>query len=105
MRTKIVSLLVVLCCLIASGVAQTSGGCVSATEHQVSHDMRWMGRGILLAPKHAIKPSNLKWEIPVVVGTALMVNVGDNPSSRRINNTHEENVANTFGNIGLYSEW
>ncbi len=107
MRTKLLSILVTLFVLAGVAAPQTGsdGGCKSATGHQVSHDMRWMGSGILLAPKRAIKPSNLKWEIPVVAATAVMVNVGDNPTSTRINNTHEENVANTFGNIGLYSEW
>jgi hypothetical protein len=80
-------------------------GCKAATGHQLSHDMRWMGRGIVLAPKHALKPGNLMWEIPVVAGTAFMVNVGDNPTSRTISSTQEQKVANRFGDIGLYSEW
>ena len=107
MRNKLASLLVFVFVLVGSAVAQTGGdsGCKSVSGHQLSHDMRWMGKGIVLAPKHAIKPSNLKWEIPVVAATAFMVNVGDNPTSRTINDTHEEQVSNRFGDVGLYSEW
>ncbi len=78
--------------------------CKSTTGHEVSHDMRWMGSGILLSPRRAVKLSNLKWELPALAGTAVMVNVVDTPASRRINNLHMENVANTFSNVGLYSE-
>lgn len=107
MRKSLASFLTLLFVLVGSSAAQLPAdmGCKAATGHQLSHDMRWMGKGIVLAPKHAIKPSNLLWELPVVAGTALMVNYGDNPTSRTINNTHEETAANRFGNIGLYSEW
>jgi hypothetical protein len=92
--------------LIGSGNAQSTydGDCKSDSEHQLSHDMRWMGSGVILAPRRAIKLSNLKWEIPVVAATSLLVNYGDTPASRAIDNTHAENAANTFSNIGEYSE-
>jgi hypothetical protein len=92
--------------LISSGAAQSTydGTCKGDTEHQLSHDMRWMGSGVILAPRRAIKLSNLRWEIPVLAATVLLVNYGDTPSSRAIDNTHVENAANTFSNIGQYSE-
>lgn len=91
--------------LLGSSSAQTLyRDCKSTTGHQVSHDMRWMGSGILLAPRRAVKLSNIKWELPVLAATAVMVNVIDTPASRQIDNVHVENIANTFSNIGLYSE-
>lgn len=91
--------------LLGSSSAQTLyHDCKSTTGHEISHDMRWMGSGILMSPRYAIKRSNLKWEIPALAGVVVMVNVVDTPASRRINNVHMENVANTFSNIGLYSE-
>ena len=91
--------------LLGSSPAQTLyHDCKSTTEHEASHDMRWMGSGILLAPRRAVKLSNLKWELPVLAATAVMVNVADTPASRQIDNVHVEHAANTFSNIGLYSE-
>lgn len=92
--------------LVGSGVAQSTydGSCKGDTAHQLSHDMRWMGSGVILSPRRAIKLSNLKWEIPVVAATALLVNYGDTPASRAIDNTHVEHAANTFSDIGQFSE-
>lgn len=103
---KCVTVALVVIVSIGSVSAQSApvGGCKSMTGHEASHDMRWMGSGILLAPRRAIKLSNLKWELPVLAATVVMVNVADTPASRQINNVHAENVANTFSNIGLYSE-
>lgn len=103
MRTALV--LVLLFGLLGVAPAQTLyRDCKSTTGHEVSHDMRWMGSGILLGPRRAVKLSNIKWELPVVAATAFMVNVADTPASRQIDDVHVENAANTFSNIGLYSE-
>ena len=101
-----VALLLLLTLGLGSASAQTNpvGGCSSMTGHQASHDMRWMGSGVLLSPRRAFKLSNLKWELPVLAGAFVTVNYVDTPASRQINNVHMENVANTFSNIGLYSE-
>ena len=97
--------------ILVIGLAVSSGAqnlpsddCKSMTGHEASHDMRWMGSGVILAPRRAVKLSNLKWELPVLAATFVMVNFGDTPASRQINNLHMENVANTFSNVGLYSE-
>jgi membrane-associated phospholipid phosphatase len=84
---------------------QPPDNCKAATVREFSHDMRRMGSGVLLAPKHAIQPGNLKWEIPAVAATVLMVNYGDTPASRQIQNTHVENAANRFSNVGLWTAW
>ena len=104
MSKRIVLLFALVLGLITSVQAQTDG-CKSATGHQASHDMRWMGSGVLLAPRRAVKLSNIKWELPVLAATVLMVNYGDTPASRRIDNVHVENAANRFSNIGEYTEW
>ena len=104
MWKRIVLPVALVLALITSGQAQTDG-CKSATGHQASHDMRWMGSGVLLAPRRAVKLSNIKWELPVLAATVLMVNYGDTPASRQIDNIHVENAANRFSNIGEYSEW
>ncbi len=99
---KRAALALVLSLGVGSATAQMD--CKSATGHELSHDMRWMGSGVLLSPRRAVKLSNLKWELPALAGTAVMVNVVDTPASRQINDTHMEHVANTFSNVGLYSE-
>ena len=99
-----IALILLLIPGVSSGQAAPSTGCAAATGHQLSHEMRWMGSGILLSPRRAAKVSNLKWEIPAVAGIAVMVNFVDTPASRKIDNIHLENAANTFSNIGEYSE-
>ncbi len=110
MSTRRANLLLAVAFMIASvGIVSAQkvydGGCKRGTTHQFSGDMQWMASGVVLAPRRLIKPSNLKWEIPVLAATAVMVNVADTPASRQINNLRLERDANTFSNIGVASEW
>lgn len=86
-------------------LAQTDeSGCVAASAHQtVSHGRNFLV-GLEHVPRNAIRPSNLKWELPLGAATGILIAEGDQPAANQIQSLSLENTARTWANIGLYSE-
>ena len=98
------SLLVILLFLFSLGStlqAQSSSGCWTSTAHQVGHGAKSLVQGIGDAPRNAIKPHNLAWELPVAAATGLLIAEADQPASRQITSTSMQNGFNTFSNVGI----
>ena len=45
---------------------------------------REFGRGVVSAPRNAIRPANLKWELPIAASTGILIAEGDQPLANRI---------------------
>ncbi len=60
--------------------------------------------GIVHAPRNAIRPKNLAWEIPIGVGATLLIKEADVPMSDRIQSYDLERVSSRWSNIGLAAE-
>jgi len=69
-------LLVVLAIGTVSGTrAQSSSpdaGCWSQVA-QIPHDAVQLGHGVAEAPRNAIRPRNLKWELPIAAATGVLI--------------------------------
>ena len=78
-----------------------SGGCWSQTEHQVASDGSWLAKGVVNAPRNAVRARNLEWELPVAAASALLIAEADTPASRRIKSTALQRDSSRFSNIGL----
>ena len=88
------------------GLAQTTGGCgVSDSAHQVVGLERSFVRDLANAPRNAIRPHNLKWELPIAAATGLLIAEGDQPAADRIQGRSIQNLSRRWSNIGLYSEF
>lgn len=86
-------------------LAQTGGGCgVSESAHQVIGHEKGFVRDLESAPRNAIRPHNLKWELPIAAATGLLIAEGDQPAANRIQGTSIETLSRRWSNIGLYSE-
>jgi PAP2 superfamily len=59
------------------------------------------GRGVIAIPRNAIRPRNLKWEIPVAVVTAILITQVDRPADNRIQSVSMERTAGRWSNVGL----
>jgi hypothetical protein len=55
-------------------------------------------------PRNAIRPHNLKWELPIAAATGLLIAEGDQPAADRIQGKPIQTLARRWSNIGLYSE-
>src|SRR5438270_12161561 len=47
-------------------------------------DLVKVGRGLAMAPRNAIRPRNLEWELPIAATTGILISSVDLYASRRI---------------------
>jgi len=79
----------------------SSEGCVRGTGQQVHHDAAWAWNGIVNAPRNAIRPKNLKWELPIAAASAVLIEAADSPASREIQSTSTARRWDTASTVGL----
>lgn len=88
-----------------TGAAQTAEGCgASESVHQVIGQENGFLHDLKSAPRNAIRPGNLKWELPIAAATGLLIAEGDQPAADRIQGKSIQTLARRWSNIGLYSE-
>src|SRR4051812_30114112 len=108
---KRLCLLTLCTALTAAAFAQTQNddasplGCgVSDFTHQTVNEAASFGHGLLAAPRNAIRPRNLKWEVPIAAATALLITQVDRPANDRIQSPSTEQTAGRWSNAGLGME-
>ena len=85
--------------------AQAWTGCgPSQTAHQIVGHGTQLLHGIAHAPRNAIRPENLKWELPLATATGLLIAEGDQPLANRIHSTSFQSLASRWSNVGLLTE-
>ncbi len=94
------------CFSMPAALAQSpQTGCgVSATTHQVLGHAGQLLRGIEHAPRNAIRPQNLKWELPIGAATGLLIAEADQPAADRIQSRSLIHTARWWSNFGLATE-
>ena len=76
----------------------------SSTTNIVGHDAGALWRGIKSAPRNAIRPRNLAWELPIGATTGILIAKGDVPAADRIQSKSLQNTSSLWSNIGLGME-
>src|SRR5580693_8207444 len=74
-------LLTLACCTTLTWAAQDpastgDGGCREIAG-QLPHATSTFGHGLVTAPRNAIRPRNLKWELPIAAATGLLIATSD----------------------------
>jgi membrane-associated phospholipid phosphatase len=59
------------------------------------------GHGVAAVPRNAIRPSNLKWELPIGASTGVLIAEGDQPLADRIQGRDIQHIARLWSNFGL----
>jgi len=59
------------------------------------------GRGVASVPRNAVRPANLKWELPIAATTGILIAEGDQPLARRIQGRSIEDASRFWSNFGL----
>ncbi len=101
-------LVTVLALLLSTGIvptAQAQNG-ASATgcgeiAMRLPGDLVKVGRGLAMAPRNAIRPRNLRWELPVAAASGILISSVDLSASRRIQSLPFQNDAIRGSNIGI----
>jgi membrane-associated phospholipid phosphatase len=100
--TRILVLLPLLGAISTAGAQSASLGlgCWSQLG-QVPHDAVQFGHGLEEAPRNAIRPRNLKWELPIAAATGILIARVDVAASNRIQSLPFQRLAVRWTNIGL----
>jgi len=59
------------------------------------------GHGLKAVPRSAVRPSNLKWELPILATTGVMIAEIDRPADNRIQSKSLQQTAGRWSNVGL----
>lgn len=98
-------LLMLSLCAVASGPTAYAQPCgVGSTASGLATDAAGFGRGLTTVPRESVKPQNLKWELPMAAGTAVLIAWVDKPAADRIQSVSLQNTAARWSNIGLGME-
>jgi membrane-associated phospholipid phosphatase len=82
-----------------SGVTNSSCGQIVG---QLPHDLSTFGRGLAEAPRNAIRPNNLKWELPIAAVAATLIASGaDTHVNSHIHSGSFAQDATRGSNVGL----
>ena len=98
-------LLVLVICTALSSAAQDlpgtgDGGCRQIAG-QLPHTASAFGHGLAAVPRNAIRPSNLKWELPIAAGTGLLIASSDDHINNHIHSPSFAQAASRGSNVGL----
>ena len=86
----------------AQGQTTTGSGCsfhefVSDTGNDAKH----AAQGLVESPRNAIRRDNLKWELPILGATGILIAKVDRPADRRIQSLSLQQTAGRWSNVGL----
>ena len=76
------------------------GGC-RPIAGQLPHTASEFGHGLVTAPRNAIRPANLKWELPIAAAAGLLIAYADDPINNRIHSPSFVQDSSRGSNIGL----
>lgn len=82
-----------------------NAGCGTATVHQLGSDARHYGKGLRRLPAGMISPSNLKWEVPVVASTVVLIEAVDVHVARQFTLGSGTTAADNASNALLGTEF
>jgi hypothetical protein len=81
-----------------------SGCSPSQFTHQTLDEAKVFGHGLKSVPRNLFRPSNLKWELPIVAATGILIAEADVRAANRIQSADLQQVAGRWSNVGLGME-
>lgn len=78
--------------------------CLYATGTQLHNDAAALGHGLAAAPRNAIRPRNLKWELPIAATTGIFIAELDQPVATHNQSLSRQSTLSTWSNVGLGME-
>ena len=85
----------------AQGEATGTGCSVREFFHQTWSETSQFGHGLKAVPRDAVRPTNLKWELPILAATGILIAKIDRPAENRIQSKSLQQTAGQWSNVGL----
>src|SRR5882724_7078336 len=82
-------------------VAPDAGCSIHGFFHETWAETLQFGHGLKSVPRSAVRPTNLKWELPILAATGVMIARVDRPADNRIQSKSLQQTAGQWSNIGL----
>lgn len=77
-------------------------GCsIRGFSHETWTEASQFGHGLKAVPRSAVRPSNLRWELPILAATGVMIAKVDRPADNRIQSKSLQQTAGQWSNVGL----
>ncbi len=89
-----------LTCAAEEPAGSGDGGCRQIA-WQLPHAASTFGHGLATAPRNAIRPANLKWELPIAAATGLLIATSDTHINNHIQSPSFVQDSARGSNIGL----
>jgi hypothetical protein len=74
---------------------------IRTMSHELGTEAKDFGRGLKSAPRNAVHPRNLAWELPILAATGVMIAKMDRPAANRIQSLSLQRDAGRWSNVGL----
>ena len=107
-RLRMVETLLALLLLVSLGPAAyaqeltTDAGCsVHGFFHDTWSETSQFGHGLKAVPRGAVRPGNLKWELPILAATGVLIAKVDRSADNRIQSRSLQQTAGLWSNVGL----
>ena len=84
-----------------AGTVVASGCSVREFFHQTWTEASQFGHGLATVPRGVVRPSNLKWELPILAATGILIAKVDRPADNRIQSKSLQETAGRWSNVGL----
>ena len=82
--------------------AGTNTGCsVRGFFQETWNEASEFGHGLKAVPRGLIRPGNLKWELPILAATGVLIAKVDRPADNRIQSKSLQQTAGQWSNVGL----
>jgi membrane-associated phospholipid phosphatase len=85
----------------AQDAAGTGDGGCRQIAGQLPHAACTFGHGLTMAPRNAMRPSNLKWELPIAAATGLLIASSDDYINSHIKSVSFAQASSRGSNVGL----
>jgi len=85
----------------AQGAAKDPGCSIRGFAHETWTEASQFGHGLKDAPRSAVRPGNLKWELPILAITGVLIAKVDRPADNRIQSKSLQQTAGQWSNVGL----
>ena len=82
--------------------AGTNTGCsVHGFAHETWREASQFGQGLKAVPRDSVRPDKLKWELPILAASGVLIAKVDRPADNRIQSMSLQQTAGRWSNIGL----
>jgi hypothetical protein len=85
----------------AQDVAKDPGCSIRGFSHETWTEALQFGHGLKAVPRSVVRPSNLKWELPILAATGVLIAKVDRPADNRIQSKSLQQTAGQWSNVGL----